>query len=484
MFKIVFAIALIFLSLSIIPVSAQTLEQQLQSARETYPTGIAANGLNYANNYAHYTVNTNAVIGIAHINSISVNPPNSGAGLQLNVVLHVITTNGTTDYWLQNVIQFGDTNSQTANFLDNIWNLSNPEDTSQICAHTNILKHIVCKILGVYATPTTQFVYQLPFTEELAISEETILGKGVQIQFMYNGEGKASLYDNRMITIPNITSASLLITADNTTNIGLNYDAEFVFGGIGNGETGNFNAMNSTLGLVYNDGSINLAQWETFPSYNNDGYDTAETAQNIYSTINSQNNGTALVELGNPQNQNTAIQTIPSTPPTITNGQQTQPIINTPSYQQNYSPLTISTDKQFYTLGDTIVITGVAASVLPGTPLAIEILDPNNNLVQMTQIDVPSNGQFTESFLASGPLWKADGTYTVKAQNGAQNISAQTTFDLTSTSPQITPQTTPQIVTPSYKVPEFGTLTSVVFLIGVITTMVISVRLRSKTTGV
>lgn len=434
-------------------------------AQTTYPTGISANGLNY---YAPYTVNTNAVMGIAHITSISVNPPNSGASLQLNVVLHVITTNGTTDYALQDIIQFDDTNYQTAKFVDNIWNVSDLKNTSQICAHTNPLKYTLCKILGVYFKSTRQFSYQLPFTEELAIAEQTIQGKGVQIEFLSTENGQTNLYDNRTITIPNITSASLLITADNATNIGVPYNTEFVFGGMGNGETGNFNAMNSTLGLAYNDGSINLVQWKTFPKYSTIGYITAETAQNIYSTINPQDNGTALVELGNPQNQNTV------TLPTTTNEQQTQPFITTPTYQQNYPPLTISTDKQSYNHGDTIAVVGVIASVVPNTPLAIEILDPNNKLIQIAQISVPPNGIFTDNIQTSSNLWQYSGTYTIKAQYGPQNISAQAIFDLSSISPETTPESIPA------SVPEFGTLVSVVFLIGIITTITISTRRRSK----
>lgn len=473
MFKIVFVITLIFLGFSTIPANAQTFEQQLQSAKEkieatqtTYPTGISAYGdfLN-DNTIIPYEINTNGVMGIVRINSISVNPPNSGASLQLNTILHVTTTNGTTDYWLQDVIQFDDTNSQTANFLDNIWNVSDLKNTSQICAHTNPVKYVICKIMGVYYKTNTPFSYTLPFSEALAISEEIIQGKGVQIQFMHSGNGVTDTYDNKIITIPNITSASLLIS-NNTANYAY-YDTEFVWGGIANAEIGNFNAMNSTLHLFYNDGSNNVVPWKPFPGYSTIGYDTAETAQNIYSTINPQDNETALVELGNSQNQNDA------TPATM-NESQTQPIINTPTYQQVYPPILISTDKRYYTNGDTITISGTLTPVIPGTVLTIELLNPNNNVITVEQI-VPQQSLYHAIIVTGNVFWHS-GTYTIKAQYGSPNISVWIPIDLSSTSPQIIPKSTPS------SVPEFGTFTSVAFLIGIITTVAISTRFRSKMT--
>ena len=90
--------------------------------------------------------------------------------------------------------------------------------------------------------------------------------------------------------------------------------------------------------------------------------------------------------------------------------------------------ITVNTDKSAYLIGDTIVISGQVKAVVPGTPLTVQILDSNNNLIQIAQIDISSDGRFTNSFLASGPLWKSSGTYTVKVQYGLPNVTAQTTF--------------------------------------------------------
>ncbi|MDE1726219.1 MAG: PEFG-CTERM sorting domain-containing protein [Thaumarchaeota archaeon] len=90
--------------------------------------------------------------------------------------------------------------------------------------------------------------------------------------------------------------------------------------------------------------------------------------------------------------------------------------------------ITVSTDKSSYLIGDTIVISGQVQAVVPGTPLTVQILDSNTNLIQVAQIDISSDGKFTKSFLASGPLWKSNGSYTVKVQYGPSSVTAQTGF--------------------------------------------------------
>ena len=104
-----------------------------------------------------------------------------------------------------------------------------------------------------------------------------------------------------------------------------------------------------------------------------------------------------------------------------------------PSFAQTAPNITTSTDKPSYTIGDTIVISGAVKAVVQGTPLTIQILDSNNNLVQIAQIDVSQDGKYANTLQAIGPLWKASGTYTVKVQYGP-TVTAQTTFTFTSAS--------------------------------------------------
>ncbi len=95
--------------------------------------------------------------------------------------------------------------------------------------------------------------------------------------------------------------------------------------------------------------------------------------------------------------------------------------------------ITVSTDSKSYLIGDTIVISGQVQAVVPGTPLTIQVLNPNTNLIYVNQINVSSDGKYTATIKAScSPnqpcLWSASGTYTVKVQYGLPNVTALSTF--------------------------------------------------------
>ena len=104
-----------------------------------------------------------------------------------------------------------------------------------------------------------------------------------------------------------------------------------------------------------------------------------------------------------------------------------------PSFAQVAEPLiTISTDKSAYKKGDTVVISGSVKSIVEGTQLTIQILDPDQNKVFLAQRDVAQDGKYTVTAVAGGDLWKKDGTYTVKVQYGHPNVVAETNFEFTS----------------------------------------------------
>ena len=106
-----------------------------------------------------------------------------------------------------------------------------------------------------------------------------------------------------------------------------------------------------------------------------------------------------------------------------------------PSFGQVAEPLiTASTDRSAYKDGDMVVISGSVKAIVEGTPLTIQILDPNQNIVQVAQIDVAQDGKYTTTAKATGSLWKKDGTYTVKVQYGPPNVVAEANFEFASAS--------------------------------------------------
>jgi len=418
--------------------------------------GIVADGIKWTNGVlTPYEVNSNGIAGGVQINSISTNPPKPGASLQLNAILHVTTTNGTADYFIQNLLQIDNTNDQTANFENNVWSLSKPVNSSGICEVGNQPCYPYLND-RYYAKSTGLFTYQLPFSTSLVMTEDVDPDHLVEISFMHIEHGNTQLYDHYYLPIPNVKSASFLINEHPSSQT--YYAAALVWAGYGNGSSAYFDSMDSILNLQYEDTNSNT--WKPFPSYSSNGYvSTAETAQNIYSTIEPNSPGQALVKLGNIANQNN-LQTS-----TVNEPQTNQPISNTPINQQSYSSVSISTNMNAYLPGDSIVITGRVP--VSGIPLSIQVLDPSNHLVKLDQVNVNSDGRYGTIISAGGPAWSTNGTYTIQAK-GSPNISAQTTFQFGGFTNVPLRNT----------IPEFGTFTSIVFLIGIITTMVISARVR------
>ena len=90
--------------------------------------------------------------------------------------------------------------------------------------------------------------------------------------------------------------------------------------------------------------------------------------------------------------------------------------------------LTVSTPSTVYFSGDEIIISGTVATIHEGTPVILQTVTGSDR-VDIAQIDVNSDGTFTHTILADGPLWVSD-SYTVMAFYGANN-SVETTFQFT-----------------------------------------------------
>ena len=93
----------------------------------------------------------------------------------------------------------------------------------------------------------------------------------------------------------------------------------------------------------------------------------------------------------------------------------------------NIPPLSVQTDSDSYEQGDTIVVTGIVKKPGEGIPITLRILDSNSKLVQIDQFTPAVDGSFSRTYVATGPLWKAAGNYTIIAQYGSAQ-KADTTF--------------------------------------------------------
>ena len=82
---------------------------------------------------------------------------------------------------------------------------------------------------------------------------------------------------------------------------------------------------------------------------------------------------------------------------------------------------------EIYSEGETVVISGRVGAVIESTPIIIQIIFNEGNIIDVAQITPAEDGSFTHTILAQGPLWQNDGEYTARASYGTNNV-AEVTF--------------------------------------------------------
>ena len=92
-------------------------------------------------------------------------------------------------------------------------------------------------------------------------------------------------------------------------------------------------------------------------------------------------------------------------------------------FAQTEELISVKTAELSYDEGDTVVISGEVKSIILDTPVTIQIFH-KGNLVEIAQLTVAQDGKYTHTILAEGPLWKSDGTYTVRASYGTKVIES------------------------------------------------------------
>ena len=104
-----------------------------------------------------------------------------------------------------------------------------------------------------------------------------------------------------------------------------------------------------------------------------------------------------------------------------------------PAFGQIVEPIAVTTDKESYANGETIVISGEVRDLLSGYQVSLQIFEPKfGNQVAIQQFGVGPDKKFSTEVTAGGGLWKASGTYTVKVLYGGESRTAETTFEFSS----------------------------------------------------
>jgi len=104
--------------------------------------------------------------------------------------------------------------------------------------------------------------------------------------------------------------------------------------------------------------------------------------------------------------------------------------------------ITIGTDSSSYTTGEMINVSGSVSDYDELDPfknfdVTLRVIAPNNNIINISQIPLSSDGSYSTFILAQGPLWKFDGDYTISVSHGSDN-NASTTFTFISEPKEVT----------------------------------------------
>ena len=100
--------------------------------------------------------------------------------------------------------------------------------------------------------------------------------------------------------------------------------------------------------------------------------------------------------------------------------------------------LTIETNSSSYEEGEMINVSGSVSDYDESDPyknfdVTLRLLAPNNNIINISQIPLSSDGSYSTFIPAQGPLWKSDGDYTISVSHGS-DINASATFTFISIS--------------------------------------------------
>ena len=102
--------------------------------------------------------------------------------------------------------------------------------------------------------------------------------------------------------------------------------------------------------------------------------------------------------------------------------------------------ITIETDSSSYKTGDIVHVYGSVSDYNEEDPyknfdVALRVIASNNNIISISQISLASDGSYSTSISAGGPLWKFDGDYTISASHGSDR-SASVTFAFVNSEPE------------------------------------------------
>jgi len=121
-------------------------------------------------------------------------------------------------------------------------------------------------------------------------------------------------------------------------------------------------------------------------------------------------------------------------------------------------PISVTTNKEFYTEGATITISGLVkdfdtSDEMRSMDVTLMVLAPNGNLVTVAQVSPDSDGNYSTTMVAGGMI-NVEGDYTVKAQWGAQANQTEFKYGGSSGAPPVVAEAPEQTQTEVIEIDE------------------------------
>jgi predicted secreted protein with PEFG-CTERM motif len=88
--------------------------------------------------------------------------------------------------------------------------------------------------------------------------------------------------------------------------------------------------------------------------------------------------------------------------------------------------ISVKTNNDIYDEGDIILISGNIKTIIGDTQVTLQLFK-EGNLIDIAQIKIGKDGNYSHTVIAQGPQWKIEGEYIVKTTYGESNI-AETSF--------------------------------------------------------
>jgi len=265
------------------------------------PMGIGDFGLGtspYTYNSSHFegSLTLNAANGTYPGAYYFITPPGATGGsynspYYLGIQLNTVTTNvsvpgnNQTAFWTQNVVTL---NGNWVQFEDNVWNFSN--------THGLLLPGSILSGNGNYVAPSYYYDYgpAVPLTFPVTIdlyNNVSVVNHMDQVTFGYRvvdskgafqGVYDTVVFNNIWAPLNPEYKPAFQVSGQYTTPLGLDYDAELIFGGPGGGSNAVLNNLSGTETLQYSNQAS--GGWTSVPSAYDFGTDTGETAIGVAET--------------------------------------------------------------------------------------------------------------------------------------------------------------------------------------------------------